>query len=379
MAVRIRREDLYAEVWKTPLRHLAPKYGLSDVGLAKVCDRLDVPRPPQGHWARVAAGHEIEPTPLPDLEAGARPFVDVEPNPPPPKRPEAPDIPVAERLTKPHPLVEQTRKAVKEAGTNEHGLLWPPKNAALTAEVSKGQLDRALRFLDALIKGLEARGHNVRTEVGGDYRYPHGRARTTVTVSSEPFRLRLREHLHRSENPPQKADSFWSHHPRYTFSPSGRFDLEADAVNGYGRRRWSDGARRRLDRSVGRIIVDLEVAAESVKEHRREREEEEQRRAEGARRAEEARRRRAFEEDLGGDLEDMAERLERAARVRQFLDAFLEQVGPIEEGSEAAMWVEWARGYADDLDPLQHPARIPKRLHPPEGWNPPSEPSRWWR
>jgi len=38
----IKREELYEEVWSTPL---CAKYGLSDNGLRKVCKRLNVPVP----------------------------------------------------------------------------------------------------------------------------------------------------------------------------------------------------------------------------------------------------------------------------------------------------------------------------------------------
>jgi hypothetical protein len=44
----IKREELYEEVWSTPLTQLCAKYGLSDNGLRKVCKRLNVPVPDGG-------------------------------------------------------------------------------------------------------------------------------------------------------------------------------------------------------------------------------------------------------------------------------------------------------------------------------------------
>lgn len=72
MAVTFEREALYLEVWQTPLTKLGPKYGLSDNGLRKVCKALQIPLPPVGHWARIAAGHAIEATPLPALSDAAK-------------------------------------------------------------------------------------------------------------------------------------------------------------------------------------------------------------------------------------------------------------------------------------------------------------------
>jgi len=36
---RITREELYTQVWNTPMRTLAANYGLSDVGLGKICKK----------------------------------------------------------------------------------------------------------------------------------------------------------------------------------------------------------------------------------------------------------------------------------------------------------------------------------------------------
>jgi len=43
------RDSLYEEVWATPMATLAKKYGISDVGLAKVCRKLSIPLPGRGH------------------------------------------------------------------------------------------------------------------------------------------------------------------------------------------------------------------------------------------------------------------------------------------------------------------------------------------
>lgn len=40
----LRPRALAQQVWTTPIGKLAPQYGLSDVGLAKVCKRFDIPR-----------------------------------------------------------------------------------------------------------------------------------------------------------------------------------------------------------------------------------------------------------------------------------------------------------------------------------------------
>lgn len=65
MPIQFERQSLYEEVWSQPLTRLGKKYGLSDNGVRKACIALNIPLPKAGHWARIAAGHQIPKTPLP--------------------------------------------------------------------------------------------------------------------------------------------------------------------------------------------------------------------------------------------------------------------------------------------------------------------------
>jgi hypothetical protein len=65
---KLSRQELYDLLWKTPATKLARQYGISDVGLAKICKRHDIPRPPRGHWAKLANGKRVRRPPLPKLD-----------------------------------------------------------------------------------------------------------------------------------------------------------------------------------------------------------------------------------------------------------------------------------------------------------------------
>ena len=62
------REDLYELVWSKPMRELAKDFGISDVTLAKRCQRLAIPVPGRGYWARVDAGQQRYRPQLPETE-----------------------------------------------------------------------------------------------------------------------------------------------------------------------------------------------------------------------------------------------------------------------------------------------------------------------
>lgn len=64
------RRAIYDLVWSQPMSTAATDVGLSGNGLAKICDRLLIPYPTRGYWAKVYAGRDQPQTPLPDAPPG---------------------------------------------------------------------------------------------------------------------------------------------------------------------------------------------------------------------------------------------------------------------------------------------------------------------
>ena len=58
------REKLYEEIWAEPMMQVAKRYGISDVGLAKICKKMSIPRPPRGYWAKKSYGVKTKREPL---------------------------------------------------------------------------------------------------------------------------------------------------------------------------------------------------------------------------------------------------------------------------------------------------------------------------
>ncbi len=52
------RVELYDLVWDRPITHLAKEFGLSDVGLRKICIKYGIPLPARGYWARLQHGKQ---------------------------------------------------------------------------------------------------------------------------------------------------------------------------------------------------------------------------------------------------------------------------------------------------------------------------------
>lgn len=66
----VTREELYAEVWQLPMTKIAEHHGVSSSFLARVCTRMNVPRPPRGHWAKLENGKPSPQPPLPEAGPG---------------------------------------------------------------------------------------------------------------------------------------------------------------------------------------------------------------------------------------------------------------------------------------------------------------------
>ena len=64
------RKELYDLVWKEPLSRLAKKFKISDNGLRKICKRMNIPLPPNGHYQKVQYDYKVTPIKLPEKYTG---------------------------------------------------------------------------------------------------------------------------------------------------------------------------------------------------------------------------------------------------------------------------------------------------------------------
>ena len=142
--ITISRKELYEQVWSEPVMQLAKRYGFSDVWLAKICRRHDIPRPPRGYWARKQSGQKVPRTPLPKRKDGpikiyVRPFdsreQDTADNKDIPERRAIPNIVVPEVLKDPHPLIKTLSEILASCKPDRAGILVPSVDHCLNIRV----------------------------------------------------------------------------------------------------------------------------------------------------------------------------------------------------------------------------------------------------
>ena len=68
------REKLYNEVWTSPMTAVAARLGISDVALKKRCVKAEIPTPPNGYWAKLRAGKDVQQLALPKTKAEIQEF-----------------------------------------------------------------------------------------------------------------------------------------------------------------------------------------------------------------------------------------------------------------------------------------------------------------
>lgn len=368
--VELTREELYAKVWSKPATELAKEFGISDVGLAKICRKMNVPKPGRGYWRRLEVGERPQLTPLPKSQDRLPTLVVVKPYHDPSAfkamaeeasaRIQAESDPanrilVADNLRNAHPVIKTTRDELKRRSTNRVKGVWsPPQRACLDVRVSSKTMRRALLLMDALLKALEARGYSI--EVGTAERQC-----TTILVGLERVCAHLDEEYDHSENKetnPAVQDNL-PVQSRLSLTPSWKLRFVIDESWPYGgRKRWRDGKRHTLEEQLNDVVAGIVTVAEALRIRRVEKEEEERLRLEARRRWEEQERLRKREEDRRKALDLQADLWTKSRNLREFIAAcerhLQASAGSVVPDGPEARWLAWAKRYADQLDPLRN-------------------------
>ncbi|MDI6814368.1 MAG: hypothetical protein QMD10_12680, partial [Desulfitobacteriaceae bacterium] len=270
------RQTLYEEVWKEPVLIVAKRYGVSDVALHKICKRLKVPVPGRGYWSRLRAEEKVKREPLPAYEGPQR--IIVRRNEEPVQNPQGErsellsflddatratvfeviaNLAVPEELTKPHPLVAEAQKRLRSQKPGNNSPLLSPGRDGLDILVTRDTLDRSLRIMDTLIKGLETLGYPALISDG----------HTVVHIRGEKLPIRLVERTRQVDHvlTPEELEKkrkyqYWLA-PRYDHLPTGKLTLTIGSFWGQ-KRNWNDGKKQRIEACLGKVIIALLQAAE---------------------------------------------------------------------------------------------------------------------
>ncbi len=370
------RETLYNEVWTDPVILVAPRYGLSDVGLAKICRALSIPLPSRGYWAKVKAGRIMGRAPLPKLKQQGEINTGLVKLPPEKAavreaarktaakiRKETPVLPPPEETSSssPHPLVRATSKRLRQRdGWPEDTQLRTAPKEVLNLSVTRDSIERALGIVDVLLKALIKQGFDVEVNAErGVTLLKWVETGTTIEFVMTEYVRRSRHQITPAEERAQKrywARNRWDssvsfpHTPMYDYTPSGVLTIQ---VGRWPSKTWKDTPKTQLEKRMGEVIVGIVVFAQDTYA----KELEEARRKEAHRLAVERfeflTKSRAREVERFKHLEGSAKDWKRAVRLRAYADVVEADARSKGDLSPAQLeLLAWARAKADWLDPL---------------------------
>jgi hypothetical protein len=246
------RQMLYDLVWSVPLLTLSKKYAISDVGLRKICLRMNIPLPKPGHWQKLQFGKKIKKINLDtnfkgdqdvSLElrtdetkvSSYKPSVEKELQ----LRIEGELkslLLVPEKLTNPHSLIVAARESLNKRDRWVHNGLVNPERGILDIKVASGNIVRSLRFMDTLIKALRGRGHSI--EIWND--------KTKVLIDGQKIEIQLREKLRKEMEKGRYYEST-------IYVPKGLLSFQ---INSYPNKEWIDG-NVPIEKLLSKILARL--------------------------------------------------------------------------------------------------------------------------
>ncbi len=375
MTKSIARNTLYDLVWAEPLRVLAPRFEISDVGLRKICQRSAIPTPDRGYWAKLEAGKRVIKIALPLRPPGMshevtfdgrrhwyRPWTREEllgPIPPPPEFEESLEAlraRIEAGIGKVHcpvkgggwhvglqRLLRQDEARKQKVAASTYSFSWdqPLFNSAIE--------QRRLQILNSLFLAVG--------KFGGKTTIRGREARDlSITFDQQHVCISLdRTKLAGKSNSSKPAD-----------------DLTLSILRSAGstetRSTWADGDQDRLERQLTNIACEVVLAAEiqlregatRLHQWRIERkadleEEDRQRSIELARKQQE--RLEHLEQARIAGLLEAADSFRRAQEIRAYVAGLGKRLDPEnkERWAEYQEWSIWALAQADHIDPALKP------------------------
>lgn len=220
----VTREEIYEQVWETPMVHLAKHYDLSKNKFADMCSKYNIPRPSIGYWNSRKARLQVKKIPLPKfnisiieglskpIEQGNKAKNEI--------KQIYTSITIKDDLSDTHPLIKKSLKQLEKMEPEASGLIVPPGKNCLNITVSRKNMEKALLLMDAIIQKLEENGFQV-SIIG---------SATQVKIYNVSIRFSMKEEIGTYRKPPHEHSLEGSYHFghgtfNYPQAPNGEMRL----------------------------------------------------------------------------------------------------------------------------------------------------------
>lgn len=371
MTKELNRKALYDLVWSRPMSTVAKEYGLSDRGLAKLCQRNSIPVPPRGYWAKKAAGQPVKKAPLIILESNepetaillkeARPVSATVTDDKKEKcsfpgaiqdaicREALPEnrIKVPTTLHSPHPLVANWIK------TEEHEIELDRRYGRNRRSPITPLDRRKWKITSCLFKQLEARGFKIVEEGGRGYQKEIWIKFASDKVSffiNERIRQYLRELTAKEKEDRYSSNQKWTQEKENT----GKLEIIlAPGGHSYSKIKIQESDDKLFEGMLNEVVIQVietmwksKCARLEKEERERQQRKEESERYERKKVAENEQKRKL-------DLEYKALSWKRSQLIREYIAAVVQarELGQLRiDDIEFSNWLIWANAHANETD-----------------------------
>lgn len=360
------REDLYKKVWEKALMLVAADYGLSDNGLKKICNKMNIPIPYNGYWAKLKHGKEVFKTPLPALKPGDletykleievkekielleryKKLIELEENP-------ENKIVVPEKISRLHPLVNLTKEYISKAREGYYDDFFRVHRGKIFNTVlTKNTAQRAILILNTLVIELEKRGFVIQTA-----RNEEDWVETKILFDGQIIKIELRE-LSKFEM--REVKRTYSKEKETIKVKASTGILKIEIIREWGWQKIAlakDTPKLKLEDQLNRFFIRIyEIINEEVID-KIESEKKKKIEAERRRRAQLVEDERKREQERTDNLLKLADEWNRVKYISTFLDemeiAMKEKNLLTEEKKE---WLHWARNKMKSMNPIKRVA-----------------------
>lgn len=233
---------------------------------------------------------------------------------------------------------------------------------------------RALRLVEALVLEARQREYTVtaipaprKDRWGYVQRTEENAGHIKITLGPDEYRLSIYQLTEKLEHVATKSELTRAGRgyalPKWDYIPTGRLGIRIDSRGGtFWGDSWTDRDNYPLDDALAQILQELELRHDAAVDRRLA---EERQRLERKRQWEAAREnaiQQLTDSHRADILRNQVARSKEVAAIRDYttqLQQHAERELESDARAEALAWVQWARAYADRIDPLRDRVRLP--------------------
>lgn len=371
MSLNFTRREFYDLVWSKPMTHLAKEFGISDVALHKICRKHNIPNPPLGWWAKMAAGKEVQQIPLPDIGSDKPNMITVRSAPAESWRTQAMEVAQEKARSAPSAapsatkhggvIVRNTIAALRLGEANDQGLICVHAAGLVPCTIAKQSIARVAEFLPRLEAAAEVQGFRL-TADNEPSRFWDGRQMVKFEITEgftrEKHELSRKEKAELAAWEKRSKTRDWRYaqgdnYPifaEWDYTPTGGLSISFEPVWYYHhstpRRSFNDGKRQRLEDLVDKIAIGISVVAAAKAERGREEEKRARKREEQRRARESAARSKYVEDRRQTELTDLLAKLQRTDQFEQLLSRLAGRAEP-DHDRRITLFESWLQSQID--------------------------------